>query len=883
MRSMTGCIQTRLVLSILCAVIVMSANPASATMNLNGSFEDGAESPSGWTRHPGGFIGEDGHTGARSIGGRARTKATVWTSDVMEVEAGQSWRISGWFRVKKGLVFLRTEFLNSAGAVLGSADTPEIAKDRHASGWRYTAVETDAPASAEHVRMSLIVRGEALCDDIVMTPLIANLLYNPTFEAGSRGRVTFWDPDPVLTKATAKSGSGIADETGGRNGGGLRIRSDSSWWAMRNIQQPIPAGLTTFRLSGWARWEGEAPDIAIAWTDNGGVLHGLSPATPCETVNGWTRFEVSDAHPPVQAETMTVSLVGNIGTAWFDDFQLEPVAPATNLRRVVKVHVNQVGYERNLAKSCVVATNFVPHGGRNFIEVHGEDGHTLGSFPLVGPERIHNGMPDDWGEYFWRADFSSLKETGRCTITAVVGGVRGESYPFLIGDGILFGGTAPLGVEFFFVQRCGFAVPGWHAACHLDDALLPDGTHIDAVGGWHSAGDYNKLMYENGDGGVLYALTEAFRTKQQVFEASDRDNDGVPDILDEARWGADFVVKMQVPETGGLRKDVSQGPGRTWMKWCPPEVHTDNIIGTDDDPVILPGEGNSPLAIGGWMRLAGELERRGEDGSKYRSSAERLWGYSTQNGETGFSPLNLLSALDLHAATGERRYAEFASRCVDTLLASQVPSGRHAGAFGAFGEHAAGALGTYALRFPEDSRIPRIRVALARYIDFCLTTAENPFGLAKQSVGEQDFFFEPTSTLGHNFEILARAWSAIIAYQVTGQEDALTFALDQIDWVMGKNPYGLCMMEGAGSNNPPRYHHRYDSIPGHERGAVPGAIPNGFVRTPRALDQPGFDMSRSRTERDHPSYRTSEPWLVHNMWHLLAVSALQRVVDERAR
>jgi len=192
-------------------------------------------------------------------------------------------------------------------------------------------------------------------------------------------------------------------------------------------------------------------------------------------------------------------------------------------------------------------------------------------------------------------------------------------------------------------------------------------------------------------------------------------------------------------------------------------------------------------------------------------------------------------------------------------------------------------LATYALKFPEDSRIPRIRTALARYIDFCLTTAENPFGLAKQSVGEQDFFFEPTSTLGHNFEILARAWSAIVTYQVTGQQTALTFALDQIDWVMGKNPYGLCMMEGAGSHNPPRYHHRYDSIPGRERSAVPGAIPNGFVRTPRALDQPGFDMSRSRIERDHPSYRTSEPWLVHNMWHLLAVSALQRAVDERAR
>ena len=75
--------------------------------------------------------------------------------------------------------------------------------------------------------------------------------------------------------------------------------------------------------------------------------------------------------------------------------------------------------------------------------------------------------------------------------------------------------------------------------------------------------------------------------------------------------------------------------------------------------------------------------------------------------------------------------------------------------------------------------------------------------------------------------------------------------------------------------NPPRYHHRYDSIPGHERGAVPGAIPNGFVRTISGEDQPGFDMSRPAKGKRHPSYRTSEPWLVHNMWYLLAISAAQ--------
>ncbi len=73
---------------------------------------------------------------------------------------------------------------------------------------------------------------------------------------------------------------------------------------------------------------------------------------------------------------------------------------------------------------------------------------------------------------------------------------------------------------------------------------------------------------------------------------------------------------------------------------------------------------------------------------------------------------------------------------------------------------------------------------------------------------------------------------------------------------------------------PPRSrdHHRYDSIPGRERGAVPGAIPNGFVRDVGGHDRPGFDLSLGG--RSHPSYRTSEPWLVHDVFFLLAVTEL---------
>ena len=52
------------------------------------------------------------------------------------------------------------------------------------------------------------------------------------------------------------------------------------------------------------------------------------------------------------------------------------------------------------------------------------------------------------------------------------------------------------------------------------------------------------------------------------------------------------------------------------------------------------------------------------------------------------------------------------------------------------------------------------------------------------------------------------------------------------------------MFEGHGGLNPPRYHHRYNMIPGRERGAVPGAIANGMVRDMGLVDRPGFDMSR---------------------------------------
>ena len=98
---------------------------------------------------------------------------------------------------------------------------------------------------------------------------------------------------------------------------------------------------------------------------------------------------------------------------------------------------------------------------------------------------------------------------------------------------------------------------------------------------------------------------------------------------------------------------------------------------------------------------------------------------------------------------------------------------------------------------------------------------------------------------------------------------------------MGKNPLDLCLFEGKGTLNPPRFHHGYNQNPGRERGAVPGTIPNGFVRDMGLADRPGFDLSRGGNRS--PSFRTSEPWLVHNLFYLLAASELHLAMQNPSR
>ncbi len=149
----------------------------------------------------------------------------------------------------------------------------------------------------------------------------------------------------------------------------------------------------------------------------------------------------------------------------------------------------------------------------------------------------------------YRFDFSSFKKIGRYYLQSE----NTKSPEFEIGDDV-YKGAADFCLRYIRQQRTGFN-PFLKDSCHThdgyvlygSDAGIKDSTHIDVVGGWHDATDY--LQYSTTSANATYHLLMAYRDFPQVFSDEKQANgldgsNGIADVLDEAKWGLDWLLKM---------------------------------------------------------------------------------------------------------------------------------------------------------------------------------------------------------------------------------------------------------------------------------------------------------------------------------------------------
>ena len=144
-------------------------------------------------------------------------------------------------------------------------------------------------------------------------------------------------------------------------------------------------------------------------------------------------------------------------------------------------------------------------------------------------------------ETLYKADFTPLTTIGEYFI--VVG--EDTSATFHVHPSI-YNAIFENSLKFFGIQRCGNTNSHFHKPCHLKD-----GSEIkyDLTGGWHDCGDHFKV-YET-IGYTAYALATTYLVYQEKAEdrfGNSYDDtvftDGIPDILYEAKIGADFIFKL---------------------------------------------------------------------------------------------------------------------------------------------------------------------------------------------------------------------------------------------------------------------------------------------------------------------------------------------------
>jgi hypothetical protein len=265
---------------------------------------------------------------------------------------------------------------------------------------------------------------------------------------------------------------------------------------------------------------------------------------------------------------------------------------------------------------------------------------------------------------FQLMDFSEVRDPG----TYVIQAGETRTRPFHIGDNV-WSGTIWKAINFFFGERCGFAVPGSHDVCHRDwQATLGD-KKIVMNGGWHDAGDLSQGLVNTGEAVyAMFALAEC-------LAATGQDPDLLSRVVDEARWGLDWVLKVRFD--GGYR-----------IGFAGMNIWTNGILGDEDDRSRQAlNNPNVNYIAAAAEAIAWRVLKQTDAALAARSlrTAEDDWRYAIagkEGPETWSTPafaatpvelagIGILASLELYRDTSKQQYADKALELARVVVKSQ--------------------------------------------------------------------------------------------------------------------------------------------------------------------------------------------------------------------
>jgi len=547
-------------------------------------------------------------------------------------------------------------------------------------------------------------------------------------------------------------------------------------------------------------------------------------------------------------------------TVCIDDAYLSDpafVAPPKPAARVIpKVRVNQLGYFPRARKLATVA---------GFGETQ-QDWRLeqAGRLLAYGKAKVL-GADASSGDVVQLVDFTAVDTSARDLVLRVGGEA---SYPFDITDD-LYRKLKYDALKYFYHNRSGIEIslpyagearwarPAGHAK---SDKAVPCGKDtgcdytLDVSRGWYDAGDHGKYVVNGGIAvWTLMNAYERFAALGDVAVFGDgklgipEGGNGVPDLLDEARWEMEFMLGMQVPEgkplfgmahhkmhdvewtTLGLAPHEAEAAMKRQLR-PPSTAATLNLAATAAQAARLFRRYDAKFAA----RCLGAAERAY---LAAKSNPSRFAPVSDRNGGGPYEDQNVAdefywAAAELYVTTKQPKYlADLTASKFHTKMTDPA-----AGALSIMGWQETDALGTLSLALSKgvlseaEAKLQRDKVLHAADALLAITAREGyRFPFAVPGDGKYPW--------GSNSFVLNNAIALAYAYDFTKKDDYLEAAIFALDYVLGRNALAQSYVTGYGEwplRNP---HHRFwahQASAGYPE-APPGVVsggPNSSLQDP---------------------------------------------------
>lgn len=691
-----------------------------------------------------------------------------------------------------------------------------------------------------------------------------NIISNSTFDYGTSGWGTYKESGGVCSLGTENGSLALTVSNVGKvnyavqvyydivplyQNGVYRIKYDISSTTDRYIEAMIQQNGGTYQAYTWKGLQltstPQTVDYEFTMTSETDIMSKLVFNCGIQTT-----------HEGVLPEHKIY--IDNVSLELVDDSKVDYSA---NRPYESPVLTNQVGYKCDSKKTAVFRG---ADDQSNFSVVNADTNQIAYTGVLSGS--ISNSSA---GETNKTGDFSAVTTPGKYYISC---GDLDNSYTFEISDSI-YSDLLDDSIRMLYLQRCGEAVTDSefsHPACHTGMATIY-GTNdkIDVSGGWHDAGDYGRYIVPAAK--TIADLLYAYEANPEIFSdniGTPQSGNGTPDILDEARYELEWMMKMQRDDGAVYHKVTCENfPG-----YVSPESETAPLI-------VTPISTTATSDFCASMALAYEFYKDidADFANNCLERAERAWSFLEANpnlifknpedittgdyGDKSDRDERYWAAAQLYRATGNSKY--------ETALNNMTAlKGLDWSTVGDYGNLAI----LTAENISKDSAIYKnAKSAIVSQADsFAKISSNSPYGVAIT-----------TYNWGSNMTVANAGIILGAAYKVTGDSSYLDAANAQLNYLLGTNPVGECFFTGYGTVSPENPHHRPSMVVGK---AMKGMLVGGVNQSLEDSAAKAYcqDLPAAKRYVDNSeSYSTNEVTIYWNspLTYLVSLTSEEDIVS----